>query len=658
MPSSSTRIDRTEASACLTSLADNAYAHAVLRPVVISAVTMYDGFWRLRMAGNRNGIDAFLEWLDRDDQTAPFRAFAHFARTGNTSDIEAGLEALRRNRESHPWRANTQTWLEACALILQSDADSPARRLLDEFVTGIVAAHKNDEFLKTYYGDDYEHSYGLGTPGHMIQAAIAHHRATGSTVFLECAIQVADDILDRFQGKKYAEHACIEMALVELYRETGNEKYLHGARHFLAPWLRQRPVIGGGEEPWCGRHVVRQPYLCAGGADYLAETGDAAFLDQLNAIWNDMKTGKMHLSGALATSQTHAEQIVDQPFDLSAGVDMLRHGDGQLGFETCEAVGTMYWSWRMLLTTGEVKYADQFERVLYNSFLSHVSLDGTAFDYVCALASDGDDPPRATSSRPRTSCCSPNALRLIASMPGYLFGTSDKGLWVHQYAASRFEGQLADGTAVQVVQKTQYPWSGNITIEVRPEEPATFDLNLRIPGWCRDAIVEVNGVAADVPAPSGTYCRLSRSWTKSDIVTLDLPMPILAIAADQRVNALKDKIALMRGPLVYCFEGVDNPGLDVTNITLVDGIDLQSIDPPEHWDGLYYPCAEVIGFDAVWEDELLDGVMVLRRRSNAVEAITAIPYFDFRNRGSVPMRVWLNHLKTTGENRTNFDSMT
>ena len=652
------------------------YAHARLRPIPMSAVSLTDGFWLERRNRAGAGIDAFLAWLEQDDQTAPFRAFARFAQSGDDTGIESALESLRRNYETHPWRANVQTWIEACSLWLQTGDDPTLRRLLDEFVAGIVAAHTDDAFRGIYYGDHYEYSYGLATPGHLIQAAIAHHRATGDASFLRCARRVADDILAKFQvSGSYAEHAGIEMALVELYRETGDANYLGCARHFLEHWLCQRPVIGGGggryadnawhADTWCGRHVVRQPYLCAAGADYLIETGDAAFRNQAVAIWDDMAGGKMQISGAIATSNmpVGAEQIVEDPYDLAAGVmdlwhieeaaentDELEHTDAdvaaarltvrhQLGFETCEAVGGLYWSWRMLLATGDARYADHFERVLYNAFLSHVSLDGTAFDYVSALASDGDAPPRTASAHPMTSCCPPNALRVIAAMPGFLLSTSDEGLWVHNYAASTFDWRSTDGTPVRIVQKTCYPWQGVVRFEVIPQQATAFDLRLRIPGWCRQTSVMVNGDETDTVVESGSYCCLDRTWHPGDMVTLDMAMPVLAWQADPLVAALRGRIAITRGPLVYCFEGVDNPGLDVSRMHLGEWADMRPAEPPTH--GLYRLYADVEGFAAVWEPHLLGGIVALRSQRGSGSAMTAIPYFASRNRVETPMRVWI-----------------
>ena len=623
--------------------------HAALRPVPIRAVTLGDGFWRPRLEANRDaGIPSFLKWLERDDQTAPFPAFARHGPDGSHPEIREAMELLdntfrghNEHRLLHTWRATVLKLVEACAYVLQSGEHQATRDLLEELVGGIVAAHKNDDFLRAYYGDHFENSYQLATPGHLVQAAIAHHRATGRTEFLECAEGVAQAVLREFEGKEFAEHACIEMALVELYRATGDERYLRGARHFVGLLMEQPPVIGpdAGEGNWrhFNRHVVRQTYLCAGGADYLAETGDATFGEQLDRIWDDMTTGKLHITGQLAVDYWMCERITSEPFGLSTGVFGVLQDHLVRGFELCEAVGNCYWNWRMLAATADAKYADLFERTLYNGFLSHVSLDGAAFHYVSPLATDGDFPPRNAWGSPEANCCPPNALRLMASVPGYFFSTSADGLWVHMYDDCRLDWRLEDGTPLAVVQKTRYPWDGHVAIDVSPGQAATFDVNLRIPGWCGEASVTVNGEPVDAPAPSGGYCRLRREWRESDRIDLTLPMPGVRMETDPRAVDFRGKTALMRGPLVYCFESPDNPDVKVWNIRVRRGPGDLNRTTDARLPGLYAPVGEAAGFEADFHDDLLGGVTALHGPSG----VTAVPYYSWANRGPSVMRVWV-----------------
>ena len=620
---------------------------APLKPVPVQAVTMRDGFWKTRMNANRtNGIPSFLAWLDVDDQTAPFRAYA----AGDKAGIAAGLETLKinptgmnRTRNGHSWRANFHKWLEACAYVLQSGDDPDTRALLDLFVTGVANAHQDDAFWTIYYGDDFERSYGLGNPGHLIQAAIAHHRATGSTEFLECAQRVADEICQRFRGENFAGHSVIEMALVELYRTTGKERYLAGARHFLTPLLRQPPIIGSDFRGYVSRHVVRQTYLMCAGADYYAETGDQEFMDKLTAIWRDMTTGKLHLTGQLAVDSENCELTCKDAFELHTGVFRFLLSTG---LETCEAIGNAAWNWRMLALTGDASYADLMERTLYNGFLAHVSVDGGKFHYMCPLSSDGNHWQRTPWSSASTSCCSPNALRTIASLPGYMFSASPDEVWVHLYDSCTMDWRQDDGTKLCLAQDASYPWDGKVTITLDPERPSTLDLNLRIPGWCRNPTVQVNGQPVEGDIASGTYCRITREWRKGDTVTLQLPMPVVAVTADPRANYFEGKVALCRGPLVYCVESTDNPAIDMWG-ACVALPPKSEVDDGRELIGHYRQSALLNEFGADFRQDLLGGVVSLQGDGGSYDqpdgVLTFIPYFAWANRDNRSlMRTWID----------------
>lgn len=633
----------------------SASPHAVLRPVPIDAVTLHEGFWEPRLAANRAaGMPSFLRWLERDDQTAPFPAYAEAARTGDDHGVPAALEAMRncymghnRHRLRHSWRAGVLKWVEACALILQQTDDPGLRQQLDTFAAGVVAAHRDRHFLTDYYGDQFEHSYQLGTPGHLIQMAIAHHRTTGDTSLLQCGIEVADAVRAQFEGKGFADHACIEMALVELYRATREAKYLRAARHLLDRWLGQPPAIGPdigeGDQRHFNRHVVRQTYLCAGGADYLAETGDPAFRAHLEAIWNDMTGAKMHITGQIAVDYWLPERVTPEPFELAVGVFGVLQDHIVRGGELCEAVGNAYWNWRMLAATGDARYADFLERVLYNNFLAHVAANGDLFHYVSPLASDGDFPPRNASGSPEANCCPPNALRMLASIPGLIFGTSADGVWVHLYDNCRLDWHLDDGTPIELTQRTRYPWDGKIAIDVAPARPTTFALHVRIPRWCMDPAVTINGEPAAGDVRPGSYHAVTRQWCRGDVLSIDLPMPVLAMAVDDRAVAFRQKRALMRGPLVYCFEGVDNQAMDVWDVRLPRG---RAIEPGAGSSGLYRPSSELGDYGADHDANLMGGITVLRgptlHDARGPMDVTAIPYHAWANRGAAPMRVWVD----------------
>lgn len=625
--------------------------HARLKAVPIRAVTMGEGFWRPRMEANCHaGIPSFLRWLERDEQTEPFSTCAH---SEDPAAIERAIGILDRNLHgkndhllAHSWRANLQTMLEACAFTLQGMDVPDVRALMDDLVDGVVAAHGHDAFWVSYYGRDFEHSYQFGLPGHLAQAAIAHYRTTGRAEFLDCACRVADAVVEKWGHRKAVDHPCVEMALVELYRTTGEVKYLETARNFLQALLDQPPLIGKGCGDYeympaadhFGRHVVRQTYLAAGGADYYLETGDEAFREQLRGVWEDMVSGKSHITGALAIDNWLPERIAEEPFELRVGVFGILQDHILRGGELCEAVGNLYWNWRMLAAEGEAAYADFFERVLYNSFLAHVSLDGARFYYVCPHASDGDFPSRTPHSHPETSCCTPNALRMIASVPGYIFSTSAEGIWVHLYDACRMDWRLHDGTPVSLQIDTRYPWEGRVEIDVMPEVPCTFALNVRIPHWCTSPAVAINGQPATQRIAPGTYCAVEREWKPGDRVRLEFAMPVVEMAADARATEFQGKVALMRGPLVYCFESHDQAGREAWDIRLPRNPKCRE-HAGRH---LYERVGESAGITAAFEPDLLGGVTALHGTDASGRApFTAIPYFAWANRGSSAMRIWV-----------------
>jgi DUF1680 family protein len=632
--------------------------HAVLRSVPIGAVTMGDGFWKPRLDANRKaGIFGFLEWLDEDDQVAPFREFEHFARTGDDSRIAGGLDKMQRafegrngQRIRHTWRATVMEVVEACAYTLQSEDDPAIRDLMDQLVTGIVAAHESDEFLKSYYGDEFEHSYQLGTPGHLIQAAVAHHRTTGETEFLEVAVAVADAVAAKFKGRAFAEHPGIEMALVELHRATGEARMLRLADHFVGLFRQQDPIIGPdtGEGNWrhFNRHVVRQTYLPCGAADLLAETEDPELWEHLLAIWRDMTVGKLQIIGQLATDYWLGERITTEPYALSVGVFGCLQDHISHGFELCEAVGNIMWNWRMLALTADASYADHLERTLYNGLLGHFALDDPEYHYLGLMASDGDHLPRNPWGNPTTGCCPANAVRFIPSVPSYFFSTSDTGVWVHLYDDCRMDWRLADGSPISLWQATRYPWDGEVEIRIGLDGPAEFDLNLRIPGWCEDATVAVNGTAVEGPVERGSYHGVHRIWEDGDVVMLNLAMPVVGMEADPRAKDFQGKTALLRGPLVYCFEGVDNQDQSVRTIGVKAGKKIRPFEEGVEPESLYQAGAEISRFEAVDKPDLLGGVTVLRGPGvdDKASEITAVPYFAWANRGLSPMRIWIDAL--------------
>ncbi len=573
------------------------------------------GFWKRRMEANRTAaIPALLKLLEQHGRIENFR-----------------IAKSRLTTERSEWYtrdSDTFKWIEACALALESDEDSHLRALMDRVVDWVIDAQYEDGYLNTYFSGarlperftKLRSDHELYSAGHLFQAAVAHHRVTGSDKLLSCAVRFADLICETVGPGKLEEadgHPEVELALVELYRETGTKSYLDLAGFLL-------DVQGFKEKTFLEGHAVKAMYLAEGGADYYSETGDEATWQALQRLWKDLSTNKVYLTGGIG-SRYHTEAI-GLPYELP---------NERAYAETCAAAANGFWAFRMLGITGESAYTDMLERAFYNGFLSCISLRGTDYFYCNPLANFSEYKRVDFFT---VCCCPTNVVRTLAAIPGYIYGESDDGLWVHLYEDSRVDWRLRDGTPVSLEQRTGYPWDGQVRLSVSLPQARQFTLYLRIPGWCRSASVRVNGEA--VAAEPGRYLPIRRIWSQSDIVEPDFAMPVEVIEADRRISDSHGRVALQRGPLVYCLESTDNPGVNLRDAALGD---------PE-------------SLSAKWQAELLGGMVAIHGEgveikqgenapmyrpvgTAALEAsdfeLTAIPYYAWANRGISDMTVWL-----------------
>ncbi|MGH2523049.1 MAG: glycoside hydrolase family 127 protein, partial [Anaerolineales bacterium] len=498
--------------------------------------------------------------------------------------------------------------------------------------------------------------------GHLVEAAVAHHQATGKRSLLDALRRYADYIgavFGREAGKLrgYCGHEEIELALVKLHQATGEPRYLKLAQYFVDERGQQphyfdfeaeargadpRAYHFGGydymqahrpvrEQTVVTGHAVRAMYLYSAMADLAAaratrETGDESLWAACEQLWRSVCEERMYLTGGIGPSASN--EGFTFAYDLP---------DETAYAETCAAVGMVFWNHRLLQLTGDGKYADVMERALYNGSISGVSLDGRTFFYENPLASRGDHHRQDWFD---CACCPPNIARLIASAGGYFYSTHEDGLWVHLYASGEARVTVKDAE-ITVRQTTNYPWDGAVEIALHPDQPQTFTLNLRIPGWCEAFTVSVNGTPVTSPATQQGYLRLARreAWRAGDVVTLNLAMPAQFVRANPAARHMLGRVALQRGPIVYCLEEADNL------ITPLDRIVLTTSDSamqPEH------------------RPDLLGGVTVLRGDALALDnrdwegrlyraqadsyrpvEITAVPYCVWDNREPGEMRVWL-----------------
>lgn len=440
------------------------------------------------------------------------------------------------------------------------------------------------------------------------------------------------------------------MALVELSRETGDRKYLEQARFFLE--ARGHGLLEGGlfgreyfqdHEPFreleaLAGHAVRALYYCAGVTDLYLETGEPELLQVLARLFDRMVARQTYVTGGLGAR--HEGEAFGADYELP---------NARAYTETCAAVASMMWSHRMLAATGAARYADLLETTLYNAFLPGWSLDGWHYFYVNPLQDGGR---HRRQSWHRCACCPPNVARTLASLPGYLYGATSDALHVHQYAASTARLALA-GRAVEIVQRTRYPWEGRVELEVNGE--GEFGILLRIPAWCASGLeLSVNGAAADVPLVPGTYAGLRRAWRRGDRVELRMDMPVRVLESHPHLLENAGRVALARGPLLYCLEGIDHPATDLLDL----GIDLhqpiQAVWDADRLGGvvLLRGGAEVRVPGRGWSESLYRTVADGPRPPASAIPLTAIPYFSWANRDAGPMQVWLRRVGMKSESST------
>jgi DUF1680 family protein len=633
---------------------------AVLRPLPAGGVVLApSGFWASRVAVNLEAsISAGFEQLEASGVLENLRLAA------GTSDgpYRGKLPFLD---------TDVFKWLEAVSWHLQTSASPGLLARADEVIALVAAAQEPDGYLNSYVtvvrkGErwaDLPSGHELYCAGHLIQAGVAHHRATGLTSLFDVARRFADLLVEEFGegGRRvgYCGHPEVETALVELYRETGERAYLDFAARFVD--LRGSGLLG--DRPFGRRyfqdllpvretramhgHAVRALYLAAGVADLYLETGEAALIEVLRAQWDDLLRGKMYVTGG--TGSRHRDEALGDAFELPAD---------RAYTETCAAIAVMQWAWRMQLATGDAVYADIFERVLYNGFLAGTSLDGEHFFYVNPLQVRPDSTlgPHGRQRWFSCACCPPNVMRTMASLTHYLASVDADGLQIHQYASGSIRADVPARMGVDV--STGYPFDGDglVRLEIPEECAGEWTLSLRIPAWARrDARVHVDGAPVEVGGVD--YLRIRRVWGGGEVIELELPMRPRLTLADRRVDDARGCVAIERGPLVYCAEQLDQHA-DLDRITLrgsardagsvaIAGLSVPTVAVEATVETTAEAAVEAAHADegagaSSWPyRELGDESSAAARGERTT--LTAIPYFAWANREYGAMRVWLPH---------------
>jgi DUF1680 family protein len=618
--------------------------HAKLRDIPVRAVTITGGFWGSRREINvSRSIPTMHDLLEANGRMNNFRRLVGKSYAAQSGPVFSDSDVYK--------------WTEAVGFVLQS-GDRPAlRATADKIIEEVIAVQDPDGYLNTYYQDDRKSlrmlpqtqstGHELYNIGHMLQGAIAYYRATGDRRLLDAGIRFVDDFLIPNYGptpKKpiVSGHPEIEMGLIELYRITGDKRQLDLAGYILQGDKRielpeRRTIYMFSGTPFTSRtkmegHAVRAMYACCGATDYYMETGDPTYLQTLNTLWNDTTSTKMYVTGGVG-SRSDGEAFGDA-YELP---NFRAYG------ESCAAIGNMMWNWRMLAVTGDAKFTDVIERALYNGINSGMSLDGTLYCYRNPLAFDPSTGDKIRNTWYDVTCCPPNLERTFGSLPGYFYSTSADGIYVHLYDNSELNWRLANGVGLKVTQKTNYPWDGGVEITVTPAQASDFTFYARIPGWADHAQVAVNAKAVPGATP-GEYLQIRRRWSPGDVIELKVEVVPQVIEANPRVADDTGRVAIQRGPLIYCLEEIDQPsGILLSDVAVNPGR-----QPAEQ-------------FQTEFKSDLLGGTVVLHHTGAVYERgaspkalysrygreaktrkvpLTFIPYYAWANRQATSMQVW------------------
>ena len=619
-----------------------------IQPVPFTHVHVHDKFWAPKMEINA-------------DITIPY-TLDQCTKNGRTDNFLRAAGKLEGDKLSEFPFDDTDIYkvIEGASYAMQVKKNPQLASYVDSLIAIIAAAQEPDGYLYTFrtvkaekphewigskrWEKEEELSHELYNSGHLFEAAVAHYEATGKKNLLNIAIKNADLLVRDFgygKEEKYPGHQIVEIGLAKMYRTTGNQKYLDLAKFFLdirgpkgseynqanKRVVDQQEAVG---------HAVRATYMYTGMADIAALTGDRAYLQAIDAIWNDVVNKKLYITGGIGA--TGAGEAFGAPYQLP---NMSAYA------ETCAAIAMVYWNSRMFMLHGDAKYIDVLERTLYNGLLSGVSLSGNRFFYPNPLASMFQHQRSAWFS---CACCISNMTRFLPSVPGYVYAQNGNDLYVNLFMSSTSDIGLSSGN-VNIIQSTDYPWKGEIGFTVNPEKKQDFTLRIRIPGWAQGkpvpgdlysfvdpqtlpVSVSINGKNIKYEQEKG-YAVLSRSWKKGDKVTLSLPMQTQKVIATEQVKDDAGRFAYERGPLVYCLEGPDNKDSLAQNI-LVDK------NAPEK---------------VIYLAGLLNGIDVIsaagkgaKRQLNTDalletdQQVTAIPYYAWANRGPSEMTVWIPYL--------------
>jgi hypothetical protein len=619
-----------------------------ITPVPFNSVRLQDKFWTPRLETNRK-------------VTLPY-CFQKCEETDRISNFEKAA-GLKEGRHEGIYFNDSDVYkiMEGAAYSLQVHPETMMRLYLDKLITVMAGAQWEDGYLYTFYSiperrpdlrwTDIQSKHEQYCVGHMYEAAVAHYQVTGDTSFLDVATRNADLICHTFAPGKRTDppgHQEIEIGLCKLYRATGNEKYLNQAKFFLDQRGRggnrgpdgkkglygeysqdHKPVT---EQTTALGHSVRAAYLYTGMADVAALTGSMEYVEAIARIWEDVVGTKLYVTGGIGASG--GNEGFSEPYELPNVTAYC---------ETCASIANILWNHRMFLMHGHGKYLDVLERTLYNAALSGISMRGDRFFYPNPVESFGQ---HGRSPWFGCACCPSNVARFVPSVPGLAYACKGRDVYVSLFA-SGYTTIDTDDNKVRLIQETDYPWSGKVKITVEPEKDSAFAVRVRIPGWARNEPVPsglyrfaedvaqspslvVNGQRQEMTVEEG-FAVVNRTWKAGDTIELDLPMPVRRVLAHRKVKADWGKVALQRGPIVFCLEGPDNRQ-GVLHLIIPDDAELFSTFRPDLLGGV-----RVVTGQARVAKRTLDGRVITTPET---AHFTAIPYYAWSHRGPAQMTVW------------------
>lgn len=656
---------------------------AVVSSTPVSAVKWTDGFWGERF-GVFSGTSVQSMWETwKSDKGHGWNNFL----------IAAGEK--KGKRHGPPFHdGDMYKWLEALTAVYAVNKDPEVGKIMDRFIELIQKSQRADGYLHTPViiaemnkqataKEEAKENATIGTKvgtgkdgafgnrlnfetynlGHLITAGIMHKRATGKTTLFNCAVKAADFLYDFYKraSDELARNAICPshyMAIAEMYRETGNPKYLELSEKLIdirgkvengtddnqdrVPFRQQYKAMG---------HSVRANYLYAGVADLYLESGEEQLKKNLDSIWEDIVTRKMYITGACGalydgTSPDGTDYTPDniQKVHQSYGRPyQLPHSTAHN--ETCANIGNLFFNWRMFTATGEAKYTDIVENCLYNSILSGISLDGKKYFYTNPLRISKDLPYTLRWPKERTEyiscfCCPPNTLRTLCEAQDYAYSIEKGGVYVNLYGGNTLNTNIEGVGEITLTQKTDYPWDGAVNISVdKLKGKKQFEIKLRVPDWCTEgAKITVNGEEQNIEAKAGTYATVNRTWKKGDVVSINMPMRTRIVEANPLVEESRGQVAVQRGPIVYCLESNDLGGLSIDDIAIPLDAKFTPVDMTIDGSRIKALEGEVINrSEASWKG-------LLYREATAKKQmvkVRLIPYYAWGNRGKSEMTVWM-----------------